>query len=348
MGIAVVSILIQFINGTSFIQSNWIEARAIDDRFYLRPISTVLGFIFFPSTWVAARQKRLIPFCILALCSCVLFFISGSRAMFLTLGGAMFVDILTTNMRLRSRLGILFAGGFVGYFVHVSLRVLRGLGLGGFLTAVSTGTLGDWVAGHEGTLGLGGEEGAYQTYYYVVDKDYDFYPYRAWVTPLRLGMLYVPSSVVGSIKPQDITSQLWYDGFDDGFLNNSHDYAALIRMAHDSIGGSIHPHLWGDAYANGHVMGILLYAFVLGVAVVFADRIFIRSTEFSCYTIASCYCVGLIFMARGSIVAGFGCFAYGLPFVILISLVTRLPLFAELPNAPEQIGKPLPVIEGAK
>ena len=337
---AAVAMAIQFKDGLSVVNTDWIEQRSIADPYYLRPLSTMIGFACFSSLWVAIRKKQVAITCLLALAVFVLFFLLGSRAMFTTIAGAIYLDLLTTRIKLPSKLTLLAMLSSVGYSMHVLLRVLRGLGLGGLISAALTGNLGAWLDGHHGMLGLGGEEGTYRTFYYVIDKDYQSYPYRSWVTPQRMAMIYVPSSSAGELKPRDITTQLWYDGFDDGFLNDSHDYEQLEKIAATEIGGSIHPHLWGDAYANGHLPGVVVYGFGLGLIAVVVDRLFLRSTELSLFALAPCACVGYMFIARGSVVAGFGCVAFTLPIVVLFSMLSGLPLLRKIapPGGGTKIG----------
>lgn len=332
-GIAFIAIAVQFKDGFEVANTEWSSQRMVEDPYFLRPLSTMLGFVFFPALWIAIRQKRIGVSLTFGLAVLTLFFLLGSRAMFTTIAAVIFIDLMTCKLKHGDKAIMLAGIGVVGYGLHTLLRVLRGLGLGGLIAAAVAGNLGTWIDGHRDAVGLGGEEDAYRTFYYVVEKKYDYYPYQSWVTPQRLLMIYIPSSFITS-KPRDITTQLWFDSFDDGLMNESHEYAQLQKVASTEIGGSIHPHLWGDAFANGRLLGVFVYAIGLAIIATIAERLLLRATELSLFTIAPCLGVAYLFIARGSVVAGFGCVAYTLPLVILFALLSGTALFKPL-KAPD-------------
>ena len=68
----------------------------------------------------------------------------------------------------------------------------------------------------------------------------------------------------------------------------------------------------------------------LAILAVIVERFALRATEMSLFAVGPCIGVAYLFIARGSIVAGFGCVAYTLPMVALLSLLARLPLLKRL------------------
>lgn len=328
--IGVVSLAIiafQLRDGMERVFIGWEEARGsvnIVDSFAI-----LLSFIVFPCVWVAFRSKLYFLTLLLGLLCLSIFLIIGSRAVLLTLLAAAYIELLLADLTLRKKLSIIVLMGLLGFGLHTLSRLTRGPGLVGIVNIIMNGELTAKMGGFESIDLSGGESNIYRYYNYVIDRNYDHYPYHAWITVKRLVLLYLPTGWVPDIKPIDITYQLYSDAFADGIFNQNIYYNRMKALAEAGQTGSIHPTLWGDAYANGGIAGIVIYPFFLGLILVMMDRYTRKLSPVGIFMIVPLTIVGYLMIARGNVVIGFGYWGYIIPMAIVLAYSARLSLFAK-------------------
>ena len=98
-------------------------------------------------------------------------------------------------------------------------------------------------------------------------------------------------------------------------------------MAKTGQVGSIHPSLWGDAYANFGWAGMLLYPMVFGFLLIFIEHHIIQLSSFGLYMVGSILGVCYLMVARGSVVTGFGFIGYTVPVIFVAFLVMKIPFY---------------------
>jgi hypothetical protein len=173
----------------------------------------------------------------------------------------------------------------------------------------------------------GGEGNIYRYYYYVVQKSYEHYPYGAWTTAQRLALLYVPARLAPDIKPADITYTLYTDAFDDGIFDDNPYLEKIGMLLEEGQTGSIHPILWGEAYANGGLIAILVVPALLGIILVIIEKYLRGLTPVGAVLIIPLTMVGFLMVARGNSVIGFGYPGYAIPMIAVVAWFGRLRLF---------------------
>lgn len=327
--IVIFSIMLRFRHGVAIALSDWESARA--SLGLVDSLGTLLGFIYFSSIWVAFREKRFLLFIPMSLLGFIFFQIIGSRAMLLTLLCAMYIDLLHSSMPYLKKLFLLVVLGAAGFSLHTFTRLVRGLGLAAFLALVTSGGLLAHLTIYD-IDPSGGESEIYGYYYYLIDKDYEYYPYKSGVTLIRLVMLYIPGSKFPDIKPRDITTQLWIDALRDGRFNYyfgfySERHLEIMRdMLHADQPGSIHPTLWGDAYANLGLLGIFFYPILFGFIVILIEYYITRLSLIGLFVVGPIIGLGYLMIGRGSVIAGFGFMGYIIPIAIIIFLLAKIPM----------------------
>jgi len=319
------ALLIRLRAGTSVIFSDWESARTSFGS--LDALSNVLGFIFFPSIWLAIRTRKYLLAMFFALLGLAFFQISGSRAMLLTLVCAVYIDLLVSSAPMIKKIFLLALLGIGGLGLHTFARLVRGLGLAAFLGVVASGNLLNYLSSYGQIDFSGGEGEIYQYYYYVIDRDYDKYPYKSGVTLVRLALLYVPRSIAPGLKPSDITYQIWLDALWDGFFDSTPYVEALREAANSDQPGSLHPTLWGDAYANAGLLGVILYPMLFSLVAMLIEYFVIRLSLLGRFAITPVIGVGYLMVARGSVVNGSGFIGYIVPMIVIMFLLVKLPLF---------------------
>ncbi len=325
LAILTFSLMLRFRHGTAVALSNWENARA--SLGILDSPSMLLGFIYFPSIWVALKEKKYLLFTLMSLFGLILFQIVGSRAMALTLICAIYIDLLRSPIPYLKKLLLLVVLSVAGFGLHTFTRLVRGLGVAAFLALVASGGLFGHLASYD-IDPSGGESNIYGFYYYVIDRDYDHYPYRSGVTLIRLALLYIPSSKFPDIKPYDITTQLWIDALQDGYFNfHSKRYIEILQnMLKTNHPGSIHPTLWGDAYANLGLLGIFFYPILFSFISILIEYYITRLSAIGLFVVAPIIGMGYLMIGRGSVITGFGFMGYIIPMIIIIFSLAKIPI----------------------
>ena len=149
-----------------------------------------------------------------------------------------------------------------------------------------------------------GELGLRNGFYYFISKDNNFPGFGEGATYLRLLLIAIPTDLSFGLKPED--------------------FALTMGMsAGMEAGGSMHPTLFGDCYANFGFIGWLLGGVWAGIVSIL-DKI--TSSLGSLYQ-SSFVCllgIGYIMIARGAVYSGYYCIFFGLIIIILLRFIFML------------------------
>jgi len=149
-----------------------------------------------------------------------------------------------------------------------------------------------------------GELGLRRAFYYFIQNNNQFEGFGTGATYLRMILVYLPSKLTFGIKPDDFAQTM----------------GSAVGMG---AGGSMHPTLFGDCYANLGWAGILLGMFWAAFCSI-SDRIIVRFNNISdkvcCYIlVASCY----VIIGRGSVYNSFFIMAWGIPLIWVVRYCLR-------------------------
>lgn len=149
-----------------------------------------------------------------------------------------------------------------------------------------------------------GELGLRKWFYYYIDGDNQFKDFGQGHSYLRVLMTFIPTRFSLGLKPADFAQAM----------------GSAIGMI---PGGSMHPTLFGDAYANFDIWGIFAGAFWAGY-VTLADKImeFLRNDicVFFAYTICA---YAYVVEGRGAIYNGNVMMAYGMVVLMVLYVAKR-------------------------
>jgi hypothetical protein len=326
---AVVAVLVALVAGLQIrggigrLAIGWEEARETQGVF--DSVAIFLSFIAFPSAWVAFRSRKYLTAMVLATLCFVIFQVIGSRAVLLTLVTIVYAELLLSRVSLGKKLATMVLLVVVGLGLHTASRLTRGIGLVGIFELARTFSITELAQSDAIDL-TGGEGNIYRYYYYVIQKSYKHYPYGAWTTAQRLALLYVPAQMAPGIKPADITYTLYADAFDDGVFDESPYIEKIGMLLEEGQTGSIHPTLWGEAYANGGGIAILVVPALLGIFLAALEKCLRALTPVGAVLIIPLTMVGLLMVARGNTVIGIGYPGYAIPMIAVAAWLGGLRL----------------------
>lgn len=143
-----------------------------------------------------------------------------------------------------------------------------------------------------------GELGLRRVFYYFISHDNRFIDFGKGHTYLRMIFVYLPTRWSFGLKPGDFAQ----------------------TMAHalgSSAGGSMHPTLFGDCYANLGYIGISLGC-IWAIVVSAAEKLIIKFTNsFKILSFILC-CYSFIIIGRGAVYNGFVIMAWGFLILALV------------------------------
>jgi hypothetical protein len=321
--------MLMFRRGPSLLELTWQEARL--ESTYLDGLATLLQFIAFPAIWVAWRAKHRSWSLSIALIAVTLFVVYGSRAALLTFPMAIALDLMFRWEKVRHPVAVTLALGTAALLLHVVSRYLRGLGIAGIASIATGGTLsladlGDAIT----AVDLSGGEAAiwrYFTFATVGDHYADIMPLTS---VLRWLTIYVPSTVVVGVKPEDVTYTLWWHAFSSGIFDRFESFPEVLKVISHGGYGSLHPLLWGELWVNGGLLVAPVFLVVLAALILLIEAVY-ASVPPVLYTLsAPATAVGMIMIARGNSVIGIGYSAYILPIASILfaaTCIVRASLF---------------------
>ncbi len=196
-------------------------------------------------------------------------------------------------------------------YIVYGLRVFRHYGtiqdfINGFSLSEYTRRINLYIQNDDGELGLR------RVFYYFLKNNNDFEDFGKAHTYIRMLFVYIPTRWSLGLKPDDFAIAM------------GHAYGM-------SAGGSTHPTLFGDCYANLDVFGVFLGAFWALYSTI-VDRIVCKTKSMlSKILIYVLNAVVFVIIGRGSVYNAFWFAAYGVPFIIVVEWfllrtnITRIP-----------------------
>lgn len=192
---------------------------------------------------------------------------------------------------------------FVSVYCIYALRAFRHFGtIESFFKNYTFGGITKRVIDHLATGS--GELGLRRYFYYFMQNNNEFENFGRGHTYIRMLMVFVPTQWSFGIKPPDFALSM----------------GSAINML---PGGSMHPTLFGDAYANFGWLGIMvggifaLYANVLDTIIIKQRH---RFDSVIIYILAG---VTYVIIGRGAVYNGFLFLAYGLLFMAMAYVVKK-------------------------
>jgi hypothetical protein len=144
-----------------------------------------------------------------------------------------------------------------------------------------------------------GELGLRRDFYYFINCKNNFKDFGKMHSYLRMLFVYIPTNWSFGLKPDDFA-------------------IAMGQAIGMSAGGSTHPTLFGDCYANLGMLGIFLgmfwafYANIIDSIIVRQSKMFIQVLLFVLSAVV------YVIIGRGSVYNGFWFVAFGVPFLIFL------------------------------
>lgn len=209
------------------------------------------------------------------------------------------------NLRIRH---ILFAGvaGVLVIYIVYGLRVFRHYGtievfLRDFNLNEFFGKINQYIATDNGELGLRND------FYFFVEQDNQFRGFGELATYIRMLLVYIPTRFSFGLKPDDFAQTM----------------GSAVGM---EVGGSTHPTLFGDCFANAGIWGIFL-GFFWAIYCSISDKIVLCCKNHVLKTVIySLFAVTFVIIGRGSVYNSFFFVAWGAPALwIIIKFIEKMP-----------------------
>ncbi|KWZ78070.1 hypothetical protein HMPREF3200_00966 [Anaerococcus tetradius] len=205
------------------------------------------------------------------------------------------------NITLKTFISTFFIMICIIYLIY-GLRVFRHYGtLSEFFTNFNlkefNSKIIDYLVTGNGELGLRND------FYYFISRKNNFIDFNKGHTYLRMLFVFVPTSYSFGLKPDDFSISM----------------GKAVGMG---LGGSTHPTLFGDCYANFGIYGILLGIF-WAMYVTFFNRVILNRSK-SSWKIMHYILNAIVFViiGRGSVYNAFFITAYGTLLLIFLELLS--------------------------
>ena len=206
------------------------------------------------------------------------------------------------NLRLK-HIVIAVVGAIIIIYIIYGLRVFRHYGsIQDFISSFDLSEFTDRIMTYIETDN--GELGLRTKFYYFIQNNNRFPGFGSGAGYIRILLVYIPTNFSLGLKPDDFAQTM----------------GAAIGMVE---GGSTHPTLFGDCYANLGWAGVLLgvfWAFICSVA----DALILMFRSYP-YRICAFVLVStcLVIIGRGSAYNAFHIMAWGIPILFLFQYVHR-------------------------
>jgi hypothetical protein len=313
--------LILFATARNSLYLTWSEARSDADLRVV--IATFLLFLSFSGVVSAAMTGNFIRMVLLAAINFSAFVLSGSRASVLTAFAFLGWIVLMQTHALRKKILILFFLMMLAFSAHVFLRFIRGLNPLDLIYAIRDGDLLQLLLSSSATDDFSGGEASIPKFFVlaVTSAGYEIYGFMTSVT--RTLLMFVPSSIGVIEKPMDVTYRLWAEGYLSGYFNNFEGKALMRESFISGSFGSLHPTLFGEFFLAGRWLSLIVSTIFAGIICFCIDRSLARLSAVSSLFMLGPTAVGMLMLARGNSVIGFGYFVYLVLFVMIIEVVMR-------------------------
>lgn len=301
---------------------NWSEARSESG-----PLTVLAAFFLLlacpgiVAAWLAKRPLAAIV--LFALCA-TSFVLLGSRAALLcALVFALWI-MLVRARGIAPKLRVLALAAIAGFAVHVLLRQVRGLGIGGLLQALDEGNLLATLFSADVNADLSGGELAIPKYFLFSTRVSSVDDFGFMSSIQRVLLLPVPRIEGWFDKPVDVTYLLWEKAYEAGLFSDAEGQATLLDSYLSGSLGSLHPTLFGEYFLAGGWISLLLSTTFLGATFSIIDETMRRMNRLTSLALCGPLLVGYLFVARGNSVIGLGYFFYlGIIFSVMQLLANQ-------------------------
>lgn len=205
-----------------------------------------------------------------------------------------------------------------GLAMHVVLRSLRGLGVGGILSAIWDGSLLDVLFLDANETDFSGGESSIPKYFLYASISNSVNEFGFMTSVQRLLLMPFPRIEGWFEKPLDVTYLFWAKAFRDGVFLEYPGQEILLDAYLNRSFGSLHPTLFGEYYLTGGWASLLPSLVVVGGVFALIDLTMRRMNRLTSLALCGPVLIGFFFVARGNSVIGLGYFFY--LFVIFSSL----------------------------
>lgn len=290
-----------------FVNTSWGEMREYSLSLGYANSSQILSILYFSTSGVLllnlfTKKKKEAILCTL----CILTFTIITRNRILIL--PLLVNIILfklypiNKIKIKNILLASLAAAIVIYLVY-GIRVFRHYGsielfISNFNISEFINTINYYLTTDNGELGLRND------FYYFIDNDNKFYGFGTCASYIRMILVYLPTQFSFGLKPDDFAITM----------------GQAIGMAE---GGSTHPTLFGDCYANLGFLGIFLgmfwalYAVILDVILIKTNCITLKVLLYSLFSVT------FVIIGRGSVYNSFFFVAWGVPLLYIIDFLMR-------------------------
>lgn len=264
----------------------------------LYTISTGIGLIY-----LLKKDKIKSIIVILLIVTCAI--ITRNRIEFIPIFCFVGIFIIFNNEKLTfAKLFKLFIFALIAIYIVYALRVFRHYGsISNFISEFNFSEFNSKIFKY--IITGDGELGLRKDFYYFIQNNNNFNNFNKLHTYIRMAMVLVPTQFSFGLKPPDFAISM----------------GSAVRPG--SIGYSTHPTLFGDCYANIGVLGIFLGIF-WAIFVYYGDKIIDKQniTNKSCLIVL--YAYSYIIIGRGSVYNPFVWGVYGVIFLIIINILSKL------------------------
>jgi hypothetical protein len=322
----------------------WSEARV--ESGFMTVVATFSLLLACPGIVSAFIAKRPIAFAVLLVLCITSFVLLGSRAALLcALVFALWLMLIRSQGPGR-KLQVLAFAAVAGFAVHVLLRQVRGLGIGGLLLAFDDGTLLATLFGSEVNSDLSGGEAAIPKYFLFSQSASSISDFGFMSSIQRLALLPIPRVEGWIEKPVDVTYLLWAKAYEAGLFSEGQGQEILLDSYLSGSLGSLHPTLFGEYFLTGGWISLVLSTLILGAVFSLIDLAMRRIDRLTSLALCGPVLVGYLFVARGNSVVGLGYFFYlGITFSLMRFAANRLSVLRFTGSA-NRTGGRWPLLKG--
>mgnify|MGYP000980435213 CR=1 FL=1 len=284
-----------------FLLTSWSLGREYSATLDYFNVNQIFGILFYLSSgillyYLIQRNKLLGLLCAVLLTFQVL--ITRNRVEVLPLLVSFISLLILKHRKLKIKEVLIFSFmGFICIFLIYALRAFRYYGsIDNFINSFTFSSF------YERTINLfrneGGELGLRREFYYFLQNRNQFTNFGKGHTYFRMLLVFIPTKWSFGLKPPDFAISM----------------GVAIGM---ESGGSTHPTLFGDCYANLGWWGVLLGAF-WALFVGFFDSVILKQKLYiNKVLLFSLYAVSFVIMGRGAVYNGFVPMAYGTVFLMI-------------------------------
>lgn len=280
--------------------TSWREYTTTRDYVSIDTLETIMFNVLGGLACYCMLSKKWVKMTVCILCIFASVLVTRNRVLVIPAFVSVITYIITKIKRIRIKtifLGI-FAGILVIYIVY-GIRIFRHYGsiqqfVNNFTFSDFIGRINNYLLTDNGELGLR------EYFYYFIDRNNNFEGFGYGAGYLRMLLVYIPTRFSLGLKPDDFAQTMG---------------AAVGKAA----GGSMHPTLFGDCFANLGWFGVLLGIF-WAVYAFCQDSIITRFKKPFYRVLAFCLISSMfVIIGRGAVYNAFFNVAWGIPLIALMS-----------------------------